>query len=121
MKEPLPKGLVPSLRRPSAYPDDPTAGEGVEVVQTHLSRPSASHCAFPAQTPLGTEAARSAAGESMALQSAQAPRRSHSSRSTRLLLDTPAARSAGTAVWGEQLSVFRCRQGRIPVGSAVVF
>ena len=35
--EPLPEGVVRSLSRPSAYPDDPTAVQGIEIVETHLS------------------------------------------------------------------------------------
>jgi aminoglycoside phosphotransferase family enzyme/predicted kinase len=35
--EPLPRDLVEALARPEAYPDDPSASEGVETLQTHLS------------------------------------------------------------------------------------
>ncbi|MFQ5515549.1 MAG: AAA family ATPase [Myxococcota bacterium] len=35
--EPLPDGLLEALRRPTAYPHDPDAAQGVECVQTHLS------------------------------------------------------------------------------------
>lgn len=35
--EPIPDALLASLALPPAYPDDPSAGRGVEVVQTHLS------------------------------------------------------------------------------------
>ena len=35
--EPLPVGLVKGLSDPAAYPDDPSAPEGVSTVQTHIS------------------------------------------------------------------------------------
>ncbi len=35
--EPLEPGLAEALARPDAYPNDPDAGGGVQVVQTHLS------------------------------------------------------------------------------------
>jgi aminoglycoside phosphotransferase family enzyme/predicted kinase len=35
--EPLPDGLVASLSRPGSHSDDPSAGRGVEWIQTHIS------------------------------------------------------------------------------------
>ncbi|MDH3686894.1 MAG: AAA family ATPase [Myxococcales bacterium] len=35
--EPLPATLVADLERPEAYPDDETASQGVETIQTHIS------------------------------------------------------------------------------------
>lgn len=35
--EPLPDGLVASLVRPESHPDDPSAAQGVEWIQTHIS------------------------------------------------------------------------------------
>lgn len=36
-RHPLPPGLVDALAHAEAYPDDPSASQGVEVIQTHLS------------------------------------------------------------------------------------
>jgi aminoglycoside phosphotransferase family enzyme/predicted kinase len=37
LSEPLDPGVVAALREPAAYPGDPSAAQGVEWVQTHLS------------------------------------------------------------------------------------
>jgi aminoglycoside phosphotransferase family enzyme/predicted kinase len=36
-RDPIPAGVVEALQRPATYPDDPSAGAGIEEVQTHLS------------------------------------------------------------------------------------
>jgi aminoglycoside phosphotransferase family enzyme/predicted kinase len=37
VSQPLPDGVVAALSAPDAYPDDPSAAEGVALIQTHIS------------------------------------------------------------------------------------